>query len=61
MNNPLIKRLKKIKSIEILNESDKFISIKFDLIDKLRLINAINRLSISIHTQDNLTTATIKL
>jgi protein-arginine kinase len=56
-----INKLKAIKSVNILANTNKFISISFDLKDKLKVVNSVDKQLISIHTQDNLTTATILL
>lgn len=55
------KQLKEIKSLEIIGESTKFIHIKFDTNDKTKVCEIVGRLPLSIHTQDNITTATIKI
>lgn len=54
-------QLKQIKNLSILGKTNLFISIAFEIADKSKVLSIIGNLPISIHTQDNLTTATIKL
>lgn len=61
VKNKLVAKLSKIKDIEIAGASIKFVSFAFNIKDKAKVIKIAGNMPISIHTQDNLTTATIKL
>ncbi len=61
INKDLINKLKGIKSVKVLSNTNQFISIKFALKDKRDIIVLLNGLSISTHTQDGLTTGTIQI
>ena len=55
----LVETLKAIDSVTVLFSSDKFINIMFDIKHKSKVLKAINKLPITIYTEDGLTTATI--